>query len=195
MAANERICQYVDLPVQHISDNVLRAMKRGFTSVKTYRLLEEIKKRAPQAALRTTLLVGHPGESDDDFEELCDFVKEVEFDRLGVFEYSDEEGTAAYRLKNKIDRYQKQERASVIMAIQHSVSLKKNESFVGKNIKVLIDRVENNHYIGRTEFDSPEIDHEVLVKSRKKLLTGEFYQVRITGFSYHDLMAKYPAND
>ncbi|HPD65964.1 MAG TPA: 30S ribosomal protein S12 methylthiotransferase RimO [Bacteroidia bacterium] len=195
MAANERICQYVDLPVQHISDNVLRAMKRGFTSVKTYRLLEEIKKRAPQAALRTTLLVGHPGESDDDFEELCDFVKEVEFDRLGVFEYSDEEGTAAYRLKNKIDRYQKQERASVIMAIQQSVSLKKNESFVGKNIKVLIDRLENNHYIGRTEFDSPEIDHEVLVKSRKKLLTGEFYQVRITGFSYHDLMAKYPAND
>jgi len=121
IATESRICKYIDLPFQHVSTNVLKSMKRGFNATKTYKLIEEIKNHLPDAALRTTLIVGHPGESDKDFEELCDFVRQVEFDRLGVFEYSDEEGTSAYLMNNKIGNFQKSERASIIMNIQQNI--------------------------------------------------------------------------
>jgi len=195
IASEKRICKYIDLPFQHISSNVLKAMRRNFNSAKTYKLIEEIKKRLPEASLRTTLLVGHPGESDEDFEELCDFVRQVEFDRLGVFEYSDEDGTFAFQMKDKVGRHQIKERAAIIMNIQQQIAEKKNKALVGKKLKVLIDRNDGDYYVGRTEFDSPEVDNEVLIKSKDILKTGEFYFVEVTGYAFHDLYAKVVVND
>lgn len=194
MATEEKICQYIDIPFQHISDKILKSMNRGFTAEKTYSLIQEIRKIVPHAALRTTLIVGYPGETQEDFDLLCDFVRNVEFDRLGVFEYSDEDGTAAFQMKNKIKKEVKQERASLLMNIQQEIAFRKNESLCNKTMKLIIDGKEGEFYIGRTEYDSPEIDGQVLIKSTQHLYTGNFYEVKITGNLYFDLMAEFSAN-
>lgn len=181
MKSKPNICKYLDIPVQHISNKILKDMRRGITKEQTYDLINFFRAEMPEMALRTTLLVGHPGETDDDFKELIEFVQYAKFERLGVFTYSEEENT--YSAKNFTDDIPfsiKQARMDEIMEIQRGVSNKLNNKKIGNVFKVIIDRKEGDDYIGRTEFDSPEVDNEVIVKSEnKKLRIGNFYQVRI----------------
>jgi ribosomal protein S12 methylthiotransferase len=182
------ICRYIDIPVQHISSRILRSMKRGMDRKDTIKLLETIRKKIPGVALRSTLITGYPGETKKEFGELRDFVIRTEFDRLGVFTYSHEEGTASGMMADSVPEKVKQERADELMSIQQEISLKLNRKKTGKIFKVIIDRKEDGFYIGRTEFDSPEVDNEVLVKAGSlKIHTGEFYNVLITGAGDFDL--------
>ena len=162
-------------------------MRRGTDKEETLELLKHMREKIPNVAIRTTLIVGYPGEGDKEFEELKDFVREQRFARLGVFAYSAEEGTAANELGDPIDEDEKQRRVDEIMEIQEHISLEKNEARIGTIVSVLIDRTEGEYYIGRTEQDSPEVDDEVLVVSNKKLKVGEFYNVKITKAYEHDL--------
>jgi ribosomal protein S12 methylthiotransferase len=188
---NEKVCNYLDMPLQHASDNVLKAMRRGITRRKTIELLSDIRSRIPDICLRTTMLVGHPGESEQDFEQLSDFIREQKFDRLGVFQYSHEENTHAYSLQDSIPAEIKETRANTLMDIQREISLKKNIQKIGKTFKVLVDRHEGNYFIGRTESDSPEVDNEVLIDSASNYLRiGDFYQVRIKDAMEYDLFAE-----
>lgn len=190
MRERENICNYLDIPFQHISDKVLRNMRRGINSSQTYDLIEMFRNEIPGLTLRSTLLVGHPGEDDAAFDELKTFVEKIKFDRLGVFTYSEEEDTyAAEKFKDILSQTAKQKRADAIMKIQQSISEEKNEEKVGKSIKVIIDRKEGEFWIGRSEGDSPEVDNEVLVKSTKKLKIGEFYDVEVTSADSFDLFA------
>jgi ribosomal protein S12 methylthiotransferase len=187
---NPKVCNYLDIPLQHISDPLLRSMNRGVTAVKTYRLLETLRKKNPGIAIRTTLIVGYPGETDEQFEELKVFVKEQRFDRLGVFTYSPEEDTSAWNLKDTVPDDVKKARMEEIMEIQQEISLEKNQEKVGTEYKVLIDRKEGDFYVGRSEFDSPEVDNEILIQSVVPLHTGNFYQVKIERADYFDLFGK-----
>ncbi|MGZ5242743.1 MAG: 30S ribosomal protein S12 methylthiotransferase RimO [Bacteroidia bacterium] len=190
---NERsnICNYLDIPLQHISDNVLKTMRRGITQRKTYELIDQIRQKSPDIALRTTLLLGHPGETEQDFEEVKNFVSDMKFDRLGVFQYSHEENTHAGTLEDIIPEELKEERQEIIMDIQRDISMQKNLQKIGKTFKVLIDRNESNHWVGRTEFDSPEVDNEVLIPATDNYLRiGDFYQVEITDAMEYDLFGK-----
>jgi len=184
------ICRYLDIPLQHISDPVLKKMRRGINARKSRELIETIRTKVPEIALRTTFLVGHPGESDADFEELLDFVEEVKFDRLGVFTFSPEENTYSYGLKNVVPPGIREERAQQLMSVQQNISLERNNQKIGTTCKVLIDRKEGHYFTGRTEFDSPEVDNEVFVEDHKKLAIGSFYSVEITGAGYFDLYGK-----
>ena len=191
MGDSGKICRYLDIPLQHISDHMLKIMRRGLNRKKTIELVETLRKEIPGIALRTTLMVGHPGETDKDFAELMHFVKEAEFERLGVFTYSHEEDTHAFQhLKNNIPSHVMEARASELMALQESISEKINRGRVGQIYKVLIDRKEGDYYIGRTEFDSPEVDNEVLIRVGSKIKTGEFYQIKITGYDHFDLFGE-----
>jgi ribosomal protein S12 methylthiotransferase len=191
MRENPRICRYLDLPVQHISDTVLKRMKRNTTRTGIESLIRRIRKEVPGVALRTTLLVGYPGETDQDFAELCRFVEETRFDRLGVFPYSHEEGTYAFRnLVDDIPEEVKKERAGKIMSIQQAISLEINESRIGGTLRCIVDRKEGEFWVGRSEFDSPEVDGEVLITSDRILLPGKFVQVEITGAEEFDLYGK-----
>ena len=192
---HQKICRYLDLPVQHISDTVLRRMRRG-TSGKTLRtLIEYLRNEIPGLTLRTTLIVGHPGEGEKEFAELEAFVRETRFERLGVFPYSHEEGTyGGIHYADEVPDKIKQERLQRIMEIQHDISEEKNQSMIGKEITVVVDRKEKNGYIGRTEGDSPEIDNEVYIATTKKLMPGSFVPVHITGADAYDLEAV-PASD
>jgi ribosomal protein S12 methylthiotransferase len=182
------ICNYLDMPLQHISDNVLKTMRRGITSRKTYELIDSIRQKLPELALRTSLLVGHPGETEKDFEELLQFVKDIKFDRLGVFNYSHEENTHAGTLEDTIPEEVKQERADILMEAQRDISLQKNLAKIGKEYKVMIDRHEGSHWVGRTEFDSPEVDNEVLIESENAYARiGDFVNVRINDALEYDL--------
>ncbi|RZK14026.1 MAG: 30S ribosomal protein S12 methylthiotransferase RimO, partial [Hymenobacter sp.] len=174
---------------QHISDNMLKTMRRGITGRRTKELVREIRDRVPGIALRTTLIAGHPGETEEDFEELCEFVQESKFERLGIFTYSHEENTHSHTLVDDVPAEVKQERADRIMEIQQQISLDYNESRVGQTYKVLFDRLEGGYYVGRTEFDSPEVDNEVLVLATNDLHIpqGSFANVHITGASDFDL--------
>lgn len=187
IAKHENICKYIDIPLQHINSKILASMRRGTDKEETLELLKHMRERIPNVAIRTTLIVGYPGEGDKEFEELKDFVREQRFARLGVFAYSAEEGTAANELGDPIDEDEKQRRVDEIMEIQEQISLEKNEARIGTIVSVLIDRTEGEYYIGRTEQDSPEVDNEVLVVSNKKLKVGEFYNVKITKAYEHDL--------
>jgi ribosomal protein S12 methylthiotransferase len=181
IANNPKVCKYIDIPLQHISDIVLKAMNRGGTKQETVELLKLIRNRIPDAAIRTTMLVGHPGEGDAEFEELVEFVKEQRFDRLGVFTYSEEDGTrAAKNFKDEIPLEIKDQRAETLMAVQQQISAELNESKIGKTFKVIIDRQELDYYVGRTEFDSVEVDNEVIVDSKEVLSLGQFVDVKIT---------------
>ena len=189
MRERANVCRYLDMPLQHISDNMLKTMRRGITGRRTKELVREIRDRVPGIALRTTLIAGHPGETEQDFEELCEFVQESKFERLGIFTYSHEENTHSHTLPDDVPAEVKQERADRIMKIQQQISLDYNESRVGQTHRVLFDRLEGGYYVGRTEFDSPEVDNEVLVPATDRLHIpqGSFAEVRITGASDFDL--------
>ena len=188
MSKHQNICNYIDMPVQHISDRILTSMRRGHRKRETYKILESIKKKLPDAALRTTLIVGYPGETEKEFNELLDFVKEMQFDRLGVFTYSAEEDTSAFKLKDDVPEDVKNERFEQLMEVQQDISNLLNRKKIEKEFKVLIDRIEGEFYVGRTEYDSPEVDNEVLIVSENvKLKIGEFYKVKISKATDFDL--------
>jgi ribosomal protein S12 methylthiotransferase len=186
--SHPNVCNYIDIPIQHINDRVLRSMKRGITGRQTRKLLDSIRTLLPGVAIRTTLITGYPGETDNEFIELVDFIKQFKFDRLGVFPYSHEEGTPAYRLKDDIPEKIKKQRVGELMQVQEEISFELNQNKLGKVYKVLIDEEEGDYYVGRTEFDSPEVDQEVLIgKKGNSLTTGRFYPVMITGAESFDL--------
>ncbi len=183
-----KVCNYLDMPLQHISDNMLKRMRRLISSKKTNGLLEAIQTTLPNIALRTTLITGFPGETEEDFEQLCNWVRETKFDRLGVFPYSHEENTHAYGMEDDVPEEVKQDRAEQIMQIQSEISLEKNQELVGETVRVLFDRVEGDYFIGRTEFDSPEVDNEVIVhKESGYARIGDFAEVKITAAEHYDL--------
>lgn len=184
-----KLCRYIDIPVQHSSDSVLKSMRRGITGRSTRDLLLRLKTEIPDIALRTTLIVGYPNETEDDFKALCDFVREMHFHRLGVFTYSQEDGTASYDLGDPIPEGVKQDRQAVIMEIQKNISEHHNESLIGKTMKTIIDSQEGEFFLGRTEWDAPEIDQEVYVRSSYPLKTGTFHPVTITDAMEYDLFA------
>ncbi|MCD4745647.1 MAG: 30S ribosomal protein S12 methylthiotransferase RimO [Bacteroidales bacterium] len=182
------ICNYIDIPLQHISDNILKSMRRNISAKDTIKLIETIRNKLPGVAIRTTLIVGYPGETEKNHEELKQFIKDSEFERLGVFKYSHEEDTAAFLLKDSIPLKVKQERADEIMSIQQQISLKHNQDKIGKVLKVLFDRTQGEYYVGRTEYDSPEVDNQVLVPlQNNKLQIGEFYNIKILEAGIYDL--------
>lgn len=185
---NQRICKYIDIPIQHISDKMLGMMKRSHTREETEFILNTIRKEIPGAVIRTTLIAGHPGEGEEEFNELKDFVRTFRFGRLGVFSYSHEEDTWSYNnYKDDIPWEVKESRVSELMAVQQEVSAELNSKLVGKIFKVIIDRREDNFFAGRTEFDSPEVDQEVLIPVEYNLIPGSFCQVRITQSTDFDL--------
>jgi ribosomal protein S12 methylthiotransferase len=191
MRERSNICNYLDMPLQHASTNMLKAMRRGITREKTTELIHQIRDKVPGIALRTTLIAGYPGETESDFEEMKDWVQEMRFDRLGVFTYSHEENTHAYNSKDDVPAKVKTKRANAIMEIQSEISLELNEEKVGKTFKVLVDRVEGDCYIGRTEFDSPEVDNEVVInKSEGYLRIGDFVNVEIESAEHYDLFGR-----
>lgn len=191
MKRQSKICNYLDMPLQHISDPVLHRMRRQITSTETKDLVRKIREIHPDIRLRTTFLVGFPGETKEDHEALCKFVEETGFDRVGVFEYSHEEGTRGYALEDDVPAEVKKSRAEEIMAVQQSISLDHNEALVGKTLRVLIDRKEGKQLVGRSEFDSPEVDNEIWIESGvNSAQPGEFINVIITGASDYDLTAR-----
>lgn len=187
MRERDNICNYIDIPLQHISDSVLKSMRRGINGADTRALIAGMRERLPQAAIRTAFIVGYPGETDADFNELKQFVTEAQFDRMGVFTYSHEEDTQAFGLDDDIPEKVKQARAAELMELQQKISAKLNASKIGSTLKVLIDRKEGNYYIGRTEFDSPEVDNEVLIQDSEILQIGTFYNILITSADDFDL--------
>jgi ribosomal protein S12 methylthiotransferase len=192
IAKEPKICKYIDIPLQHINDDILKKMRRGHNKKATIALIEKLKQNVPGISIRTTLLVGHPGEGEQEFAELKDFVKQTNFDRLGVFAYSEEEGTyGASNFRDDITEEIKSARAEEIMAVQMNVSFELNQNKIGKTCKVIIDRTEGEYYIGRTEHDSPEVDNEVLIKKDHiKLEIGRFYDVYIESAVEYDLYGK-----
>jgi ribosomal protein S12 methylthiotransferase len=183
---------YLDIPLQHGSTKILESMRRGITREKTELLVEDIRAKVPNIAIRTTLIVGYPGETKAEFQEMYDFVEKMRFDRLGVFTYSHEENTHAYALKDDVTDKTKRKRADTIMELQSGISHELNQAKIGKTFKVLFDRVEGDYFIGRTEFDSPEVDNEVLVKKEGDVFVriGDFASVQITSADHYDLYGK-----
>lgn len=191
MKKHDSVCNYLDMPLQHASDTVLERMRRQITREETTALVNEARKRVPGIAIRTTLLVGFPGETEEEFQEMCDFVREMRFERVGVFQYSHEENTRAHDLEDDVPAEVKAERASIIMEIQQEISNEKNQAKIGQTLKVLFDRKEGQFYVGRTEADSPEVDNEVLVDASKSYARiGDFAMVKITGAEDYDLFGE-----
>ncbi len=191
MKREPKICNYIDIPLQHASDSILKSMKRGTTLQKTTDLMQKFREMVPNIAIRTTLIVGYPGETQEDFEILKKFVQEMKFDRLGCFTYSHEENTTAYQLNNNIPEEVKQARANEVMELQSQISWDLNQEKIGKTFRCVIDRKEGEHFVGRTEFDSPDVDNEVLVNASKFYLkTGDFAMLRITDATEFDLYAE-----
>ena len=188
---NKKICNYIDIPLQHISDNILKSMKRGTTFEKTNQLLSNFRKKVPGIAIRTTLIVGYPGETEENFEELKKWVSETKFDRLGVFEYSHEENTSAFSLDDNVSAKVKARRVKEIMDLQSDISYNLNQKKIGKIFKVLFDRKEGKYFIGRTEHDSPDVDNEVLVESKNAYVRiGDFANVIVKNADHFDLYAE-----
>ena len=192
MRENANVCKYMDIALQHVSDNMLTKMRRHVSKAETYALIDKFRKEVPGIHLRTTLMVGFPGETEEDFNELKEFVQKARFDRMGAFAYSEEEGTyAAEAYEDSIPSEVKQARLDELMSIQQGISAELSAAKVGQEMRVIIDRKEGEYYIGRTQFDSPEVDPEVLIKSEgKRLFTGHFYNVLITDADDFDLYAK-----
>ena len=185
-----KICNYIDIPLQHISDRVLKSMRRGTNYEKTNALLKKFREQVPQMAIRTTLIVGYPGETEADFMLLKNWVRDMRFDRLGCFAYSHEENTHAYKLEDDVPPEVKQQRANEIMELQSQISWEKNQERIGQTLRCLVDRKEGDYFIGRTEFDSPDVDNEVHIDARKYYVkTGDFVNVKITGAGDFDLEA------
>lgn len=192
MQRSNKVCNYIDLPLQHISNRILKSMKRGMDKNNTIDLIETIRKKIPRIAFRTSFIVGYPGESEEEFSELIDFIEEQKFERLGVFAYSAEEDTAAFNLPDDVPALLKEKRVSEIMELQQMISLRNNQKLINTSQKVLIDRLEGEYYVGRTEHDSPEVDNEVLIPiSSATLKPGTFLQVKVVAADYFDLFA-YP---
>ena len=188
MNSESKICNYLDIPLQHISDSILKSMRRGTTKEKTTKLLREFRAKVPEMAIRTTLIVGYPGETEEDFQTLKEWVKEMRFERLGCFTYSHEENTHAYNLEDDVPEDIKLQRANEIMEIQSQISWELNQDKIEKEFKVVIDRKEGNYFVGRTEYDSPDVDNEVLIDATKTYLkTGEFTNVKIIEAEDFDL--------
>jgi ribosomal protein S12 methylthiotransferase len=188
MNKRENVCNYLDIPLQHGSTSMLKAMRRGITREKTEALIEKMRETVPGIAIRTTLISGYPGETEEDFQEMYDWVKRSRFDRLGIFTYSHEENTHAYNAEDDVPEEVKRERADKIMELQSGISYELNQEKIGKTYKVLFDKVEGDYFIGRTEFDSPEVDNEVLVKKENTYIRlGEFTNVKITNADHYDL--------
>ncbi|MBP5741992.1 MAG: 30S ribosomal protein S12 methylthiotransferase RimO [Paludibacteraceae bacterium] len=188
MRERENVCKYLDIALQHISDNMLVKMRRHITKAETLDLLDNIRAEVPGIHIRTTLMVGHPGETSDDFDELMEFVRTQRFERMGAFTYSDEDGTySSVHYEDDVPQEVKEKRLDKIMDLQSVISEEINAGKVGKVMKTIIDRKEGDYYVGRTQFDSPEVDPEVLVKSADKLVAGDFYDVKITGAETYDL--------
>ncbi|RDV13887.1 30S ribosomal protein S12 methylthiotransferase RimO [Pontibacter diazotrophicus] len=188
MNERDNICKYLDMPLQHISDNMLKTMRRGISKRRTIELVDSIRQRVPDIALRTTLIAGHPGETDKDFQELYDWVEETKFDRLGIFTYSHEDNTHSFTLEDNVPEEVKQDRADAIMELQQGISVELNEEKIGKTYKVLFDRKESGYFVGRTQYDSPEVDNEVLVPADSNYVRlGDFAHVKITDASDFDL--------
>ncbi|MGE0560955.1 MAG: 30S ribosomal protein S12 methylthiotransferase RimO [Flavobacteriales bacterium] len=188
MKNNPKVCNYLDIPLQHASNNMLKAMRRGTTRENTTKLVNDIRKLIPGITIRTTFIVGFPGETKEDIEEMKDWVREMQFDRLGVFTYSHEENTHAFALKDDVSEKEKNRRAAEVMQLQQGISLALNEAKVGQTFKVLFDRVEGEYFVGRTEFDSPEVDNEVLVEKASNFVRlGDFAMVKITDADDFDL--------
>lgn len=188
MAKSEKICKYLDIPFQHISDKILKSMRRGISKAKTIQLIETIRNKVPGIALRTTLMTGFPGETAKEFAELNRFVEEQKFERLGIFTYSEEEGTyAAKAFEDNVSQKIKEGRAKQIIEKQSQISLDHNLKKVGTTLKTLIDRIEGEYFIGRTEFDSPDVDNEVLIPNSEKLNIGQFFQIKIIKASEYEL--------
>jgi len=186
---NPKVCNYIDIALQHISDNMLDKMKRNITKEKTYKLIDDIRTAIPDIHIRTTILTGHPGETEQDFEELLEFVTNSRFERLGTFTYSEEENTyAGDEYTDDIPDDVKAERAEQIMEIQQNISAQINTDKIGKTLKVIIDKTENNYFVGRTEYDSADVDNEVIIKTDKELEIGKFYNIKITEASDFDLI-------
>ena len=191
MKAEPKICNYIDIPLQHISNKILKSMKRGASMEKINDLLDTFRKKVPGIAVRTTLIVGYPGETNDDYELLKEWVKKTKFDRLGCFTYSHEENTGAYSLNDNVPQELKNERLNEIMEIQSQISWELNQRKIGKNFKVLIDRKRGSYYVGRTQYDSPDVDNEVLISADSSFLrVGEFVDVKIIDASDFDLYAE-----
>jgi len=192
IASNPKVCHYLDVPVQHISNRMLKIMNRAITKERTIELLKQIRSKVPDISLRTTILVGHPGETEEDFIELLAFINEIKFDRLGVFTYSHEDNTPSFNtMEDDVPDEIKMERADELMAEQQAISHEKNQLKIGKSFRVLIDREEGAYLIGRTQYDSPEIDNEVLIEKLKgNVSIGTFVNVKITGAEEFDLYAK-----
>ena len=185
---NEKVCNYIDIPLQHISDSILKSMRRGTTHQKTTNLLNEFRQQVPGIAIRTSLIVGYPGETEENFEELKQWVVDTKFDRLGVFTYSHEENTHAHLLDDDVPEEVKHQRAEEIMEVQSDISHALNQQKIGQVFKVLFDRKEGDYFIGRTEFDSPDVDNEVLVKAKDVYVRiGDFSKVRVTHADHYDL--------
>ncbi|MCR9227621.1 MAG: 30S ribosomal protein S12 methylthiotransferase RimO [Flavobacteriaceae bacterium] len=191
MRNEPKICNYIDIPLQHISDSILKSMRRGTTQAKTTKLLHNFREEVPEMAIRTTLIVGYPGESEADFETLKQWVQEMRFERLGCFTYSHEENTHAYNLEDDVPEEVKQERANIIMEIQSQISWELNQEKIGQTFRCIIDRKEGSHFVGRTEFDSPDVDNEVLIDAAKHYVkTGDFVHIKITDASDYDLFGE-----
>jgi len=190
MAANKEVCNYLDIPLQHASNPVLERMRRQITVEETAELLQSIRKTVPQIAIRTTMLVGFPGETEEEFQDLINFVKEQKFERLGVFMYSHEEDTRAYDLEDDVPDAVKVDRYNRLMSIQSEISFEKNLEKIGSTYRVLIDRVEGEYYVGRTEYDSPEVDNEVLIDKKYYCRIGDFREVEVINAEEYDLFAK-----
>lgn len=190
IANEDKICPYIDIPLQHCNEGVLKAMNRHGSYQELKELLEKMRKRIPDLAIRTTFMVGFPGESEEAFEELCKFVKEIKFDKMGCFTYSPEEDTPAYDFDNQIEEDIKSKRAEIIMDIQYGVTEELNKQKIGKTYKAVIDEFDGEKYIARAYFDSPEIDSGIIINSDKELQTGEFVNIRITSFDGYDLIGE-----
>ena len=188
IADSDKVCNYLDMPVQHASDIILKSMKRGLNQQGIRDRINRLRDASSGIAIRTTLIVGYPGETEEDFTELFNFVKDIRFDRLGVFTYSEEEGTSAADLDDNIPQEVKNDRKNQIIELQHDISLARNESFIGKNIRVLVDQTENNIGVGRTEYDSPEIDNIVQIEG--KVSRGEFVNIIVNGANEYELIGK-----
>ena len=190
MVRQPKVCNYLDIPLQHAADNILSAMKRQITQAETRALIHDMRRINPEIAIRTTFLVGFPGETAEDFQQLLDFVADMKFERVGVFKYSHEEGTSAYDIIDDLSDEIKTERAQKLMALQHTISQEKNESLIGKQLRVLVDKKEGGYYVARSEYDSPEVDNEILIEAKGVYLReGDFVTVHIDDSSDYDLFA------
>jgi len=197
IASHPNICNYIDIPLQHINSRILSSMQRGIDREGTLRLIDTFRQKLPDVAIRTTLIVGYPGETQEEFEELKDFVRQARFDRMGCFAYSPEEGTAAYSLPDDVPQQEKERRVSELMAIQEQISLEKNQTRIGQTLRVIVDGHYDNYLVGRTQYDSPEVDDEVLIdtqtikpSSLQTIRPGDFVDVVVTDALENDLMAR-----